>query len=154
MNGDGSLTQVAYNDDVFAASASGDASLVDLTLPSTGSYVIKVASFSYAQKGARRCSDAPQTQIDDAVAQITDPQRLAFLQRTEDAVNGTDTGNYELFVYRFKAGVATSGVDTFVPGTGPATIIGSNANNDVLTNLHATILALLSAIRERLASRP
>ena len=52
VNSDGTLTQIAYNDDVFAASADGDASLVDVTLPSSGGFVIKVTSFSYPGEGA------------------------------------------------------------------------------------------------------
>ena len=138
VNSNGTLTQVAYNDDVFSASADGDASLVDVTLPSAGGYVIKVTSFSFAGEGALDGVTTPtQAEIQAAAAQISDPtQRATFLQNTEDAVNGTDTGNYELFVYRFKAGVTASGADTLVPGTGPATIVGGAANGDVLQNAH------------------
>ena len=136
VNTDGKLIQVAYNDDVFAASANGDASLVDVVLPTSGSYVIKVTSFSYAGEGALDGVTTPtQAEIQAAAGQIADPaQRANFVQNTDDAVNGTDTGNYELFVYRFKAGVTTSGADTFVPGSGPAMIVGGAANGDVLQN--------------------
>ena len=140
VNADGTLTQVAYNDDVFSASADGDASLVDVTLPCTGSYVIKVTSFSFAGEGALDGATTPtQAEIQAAASQISDPtQRASFLQNTEDAVNGTDTGNYEMFVYRFKAGVTASSADTVVPGKGPATIVGGGGNGDVLQNTQAT----------------
>ncbi len=127
----GALTQVdyygtpAYNDDTYQSS---DSQLVDVYLPATGTYVVKVASFSYAAAGI-----APPTP--GQLAGITDPNEL---QNVEDAINGTDTGNYELFIYRFKAGVTTSGTDTFIPGTGTATIIGGSGNSDEFTHPLAT----------------
>jgi hypothetical protein len=118
QNADGTLTQIAFNDDVFAASAPGDASLVDVELPTSGAYVIKVTSFSFAPG---------QSHPDPN--QFTGNARQNLL----DAINNTDTGNYELFIYRFKAGVPTSGNDTFIPGTGQLTVIGGSATNPIVT---------------------
>ncbi len=121
QNANGPLTQVAFNDDVFPASATGDSSLVDFVLPTSGTYVIKVNSFAFATD--------PHVNTNGFTAEQ--------LQNYQDAVNGTDTGKYELFLYRFQAGVATSGADTFVPGTGAATIVNGAGSTPVLSNLQA-----------------
>ncbi len=127
QNPDGSLTQVAYyntpafNDDTFQSS---DSQLVDVYLPETGTYVVKVASFSYAAAGT-----TPPTQAQ--INALTDPNQR---QDVEDAVNGTDTGNYELFIYRFKAGVTTAGTNTLYAGTGGGTIAGAGSNNTLIVD--------------------
>ena len=134
QNGDGTLTQVAFNDDVFPASASGDSSIVDFVLPASGAYVIKVNSFAFAPGAAH-----PDP------SQFTGDQQQNLL----DAINGTDTGNYELFIYRFQAGVATSGNDVFIPGTGLAAIVGGAANADNFTSPQA--VAFTSVVGDSLA---
>src|SRR5262249_54112059 len=76
-------TGQATNDD---GSESGDAAIVDLRLPATGTYYIKVEPF-----------------------------------------NNTQTGHYELFIYRFQAGNAIpngGSHDSFVVGPGQSTFVG------------------------------
>jgi hypothetical protein len=128
-NADGSLTLLGHNDDVFPNSAPGDASFVDFALPTTGTYVVKVTSFAFAPG---------QPHPDPNDPSLTPDER----QNLVDAINGTDTGNYELFIYRFKAGVTTSGNDTFIPGSGTATIIGGSGTNPIVgpaaMNINAT----------------
>jgi hypothetical protein len=128
-NSDGSLTLLAHNDDVFPNSAPGDASFVDFVLPTTGTYVVKVTSFAFAPG---------QPHPDPNDPSLTPDQR----QNLIDAINNTDTGTYELFIYRFKAGVTTSGNDTFIPGSGAATIVGGNGTNPIVAPAAMNINAL------------
>jgi hypothetical protein len=118
----GQLTQVAFNDDTFSASASGDATLKDIVLPKTGTYVLEVKPFAYAPSDSH--PDPSQFTGDDQIHLL-------------DAINNTYTGNYELFVYRFKAGMATSGNDTFTSGAGNATMIGGQGTNTFNLNSSA-----------------
>jgi hypothetical protein len=118
-NSDGSLTLLAHNDDVFPNSAPGDASFTDFVLPTTGTYVVKVTSFAFAPG---------QPHPDPNDPSLTPDER----QNLIDAINNTDTGNYELFLYRFKAGVTSSGNDTYIPGSGAATIVGGSGTNPIV----------------------
>jgi len=80
----------AFNDDGFETA---DASIIDLTLPSTGTYYVKLGSYS-----------------------------------------PTETGNYELLIYRFQAGNAIpmgGSEDTFIAGSGQETITGRGGNDIV-----------------------
>ena len=110
-----------FNDDTYQSS---DSQLVDVYLPRSGTYVIQVASFSYAAAGL-----TPPTSAQ--INMISDPEEK---QDVIDAVNSTDTGNYELFIYRFKAGVTTSGANTFYAGAGGGTITGTGSNNTLVVD--------------------
>jgi Ca2+-binding RTX toxin-like protein len=91
----------AFNDD---NAESGDAELTDERLPATGTYFIQVDTFKYLP-GDPRIGDG------------------------SDADKDTDTGGYELFVYRFKAGNPTDGGNLLQGGGGNDVLIGGPGND-------------------------
>jgi hypothetical protein len=112
-NGDlvGYYESVAFNDDEFESS---DSILLDVVLPSDGSYTIVVDSFT---RGVQP-SDP-------------DPSILPELGRKlyNDIINDTDVGNYELFVYRFARENARDVRNTLVGRGGVDTYIGTTDEN-------------------------
>jgi Ca2+-binding RTX toxin-like protein len=108
----------AFNDDQFEP---GDAAILDLTLPADGTYFIEVDSFHFnmpefsGEAGYR----PPDFDVDAFCA--VNPEA--------DACNDTDTGNYELFIYRFDAGHATDGGD-WLEGRGGNDVLFGLSDND------------------------
>jgi Ca2+-binding RTX toxin-like protein len=102
-------SSTAVNDDDMSESGPphGQGSiLVDLTLPANGTYYVQVDTFAN--------TSVPQS----------DPTY----------VPDTDTGNYELFVYRFSAGNATDGGDTLGGGAGNDTLSGGLGDDTLVAS--------------------
>jgi Ca2+-binding RTX toxin-like protein len=108
---DGNLVQYyrgpAINDD---GPEGPDAAIVDLILPADGWYVIEVDTFAFVE------NDPLLEGID-----LNDPEIQDALQ---DALNDTDTGFYELFIYRFAAVNGEDANDEIYGGDGDDTLIG------------------------------
>ena len=104
---------IAYNDDEFE-SPSTDSILIDLILPKTGSYWLKVDSFTRAA-----LSTDPNPSSLDEISQ------KMYL----DKINDTDIGNYELFVYRFKRANASDTTNT-MQGRGGFDVIQGTTGED------------------------
>ncbi len=108
---------IAFNDDQFESS---DAQIIDFKLPADGTYYVEVDTFhinlpefaSYAPPGF---------DLDAFIA--ANPEN--------DVVTDRDTGNYELFIYRFDSGNATDAGDV-LDGRGGSDILSGFAGNDVL----------------------
>ncbi len=106
---DGKLA--ATNDDDFESS---DSTVIDLTLNQTGTYTVEVSAFHANQATQSFFIDPTNTNYNPA------------------AYYGTESGSYELFVYRFNAYNATSGNDTLIGGAGNDTIAGGSGNDTII----------------------
>jgi Ca2+-binding RTX toxin-like protein len=112
----------AVNDDEFEGNDSG---LVDLQLPSDGTYVVEVDSFTTPLAPGTGTLYDPLNPLSPLnTGNIHYINQDDVFHQFNDAVNNTDTGNYELFIYRFDAGNATDGNDSLVGGAGNDTLLG------------------------------
>lgn len=117
----GALTPVqyykspAYNDDEFEST---DSILIDLILPKSGSYWLKVDSFT---RNALPTDPNPAT--------LDEISRELYL----DKINDTDIGNYELFVYRFKRSNESDVMNTLVGRGGFDVLQGTEQENYSIT---------------------
>ena len=115
---DANRVKIAFNDDQFESS---DAQIIDFRLPADGTYYVEVDTFhvglpefsSYAPPGF-------------------DLEAFVAANSNSDVVMDTDTGAYELFLYRFDAGNATDGGDVLDGRDGNDVLIGLSGN-DVMT---------------------
>jgi hypothetical protein len=117
-NASGQLVQTfgrdAVNDDEFESS---DSLLMDITLPTNGTFFIEVDTFrrqpgdpSYtAAVALRQQLEARRDDPDGTNPLTTDEAQL--LQRLVDSLEDTDTGNYELLIYRFTSASSIDGID-------------------------------------------
>jgi len=105
----------AVNDDEFESS---DSLLMDVTLPANGQYYIEVDTFR--RLGGDASYDAAVALRDSLLARTNDTnpnnnlttEELQFLEGLTDSLADTDTGNYELLMYRSTSANATDGIDT------------------------------------------
>lgn len=113
---------VAENDDQFEPT---DSSLVDLILPTNGAYFIEVDSFR-RDPADLLCSPAnPGSPLHPQ-----HPSHGTDLQaRLSDSCNDTDTGKYELFMYRFAHANAVDGIDS-LKGHGGHDILNGGPGED------------------------
>lgn len=108
------------NDDSFE---SGDAVLIDVVLPSTGTFTVEVDTFSF--QNAEYASLPNDLNVDVAAFCGADPSNFNCVD--------TDTGRYELLIYSF-GGPPPANVpgDTLVGGDGPDEFIGSSGDETIL----------------------
>ena len=107
---------VAENDDEFE---SGDAILIDLKIPSTGTYYIEIDTFK-----------EPDTE--PVITDFMDwPAEL--IQIYQDSVNDTDIGNYELLAYRFQRANASDSFNVMQGRLGVDTFVGTASEDYSLT---------------------
>ncbi|MBL8819205.1 MAG: pre-peptidase C-terminal domain-containing protein, partial [Planctomyces sp.] len=117
-NAAGELVQTfgtdAVNDDEFESS---DSLLMDVILPEDGQYFIEVDTFRRLP-GEISTEDAAALRAElEARHTDTDPDNnlsadeLLLLGRLADSLDDTDTGNYELLMYRSTSVSATDGID-------------------------------------------
>jgi hypothetical protein len=107
---------VAENDDEFE---SGDAILIDLLIPSTGTYFIEVDTFK------KSGSDPLITDFTDWSAEL--------IQIYRDSVEDIDVGNYELLAYRFYRANASDTFNTMQGRLGTDTFVGTASEDYSLT---------------------
>ena len=118
---------VAENDDIFEPT---DSSLVDLRLPSDGTYFVEVDTFN-------RFGDAignpenPLSPVNPSNPNniLGDPERVA---RFLDSINDTDTGKYQLILYKFRKANSSDGIDTLKGFGGVDIIVGGAGENYAL----------------------
>jgi hypothetical protein len=158
-NASGSLVQyydgLAENDDTFEPT---DSSLVDLLLPTDGTFYIEVDSFN-------RFGDSlgdplnPQSPLNPA-----NPNNILsnadILKRFQDSVNDTDTGRYQLIMYKFRKANASDlidnikgfgGVDTINGGPGDSFALSYDLG-DSATAGEGSVFSRTVAIDDRAAS--
>ncbi len=104
----------AFNDDGFEPT---DSILIDVRLPSSGTYFVEVDTFSF------HIPEFPQY--------ITDFDAASFCAgRVGDIrCDDTDTGDYELLIYRFAPGNNATPGDSLVGGAGADTFVGASGND-------------------------
>jgi parallel beta-helix repeat protein len=107
---------VAENDDEFE---SGDAILIDLKIPSTGTYYIEIDTFKKA--------------TGDVVINDFTGWPAELVQIYQDSVNDTDIGNYELLAYRFERANAFDSFNTMQGRLGVDAFVGTAEEDYSLT---------------------
>jgi len=110
-------TLSAFNDDLFEPT---DSLLIDLVLPSSGTFTIEVDTFSFAAPEF----SAYQPGFNIATFSAANPNNIY--------VTDTDTGQYELFIYRVGNTVPVfNGGDTLAGGAGPDLLLGNSGRETV-----------------------
>jgi uncharacterized delta-60 repeat protein len=133
---------VAENDDIFEPT---DSSIIDLILPSDGTYYIEIDTFSrgsadagYADAVAFRDALVARRDDTDPNNDLT-PAEDQLLQRLNDTLSDTDVGNYHLTVFRFDKASATDGIDTIKGNGGSDAVDGGPGDSyELLVDLGAT----------------
>ncbi len=121
----------AFNDDGFEGS---DSVLIDINLPYSGIYYVEVDTFSFTNNPELEAySPIPSQLIDQIIA----------LNPDADSVKDTDTGEYELFLYRFDgsegAFIPALG-DTISGGAGADTLVGTSGNDTFFSDAYDSIV--------------
>src|SRR5262249_18419484 len=103
--------------------------LFDVQLPADGTYYIEVDTFARNANDSVFNTTNPNSPLNPTnTASVLNPLNPNFdqarLQAFLDTRDDTDTGDYELFVYRFGAANATDTGDTIQGGPGNDTILG------------------------------
>jgi Ca2+-binding RTX toxin-like protein len=120
----------AVNDDEFESS---DSVIIDLVLPADGEYFIEVDSFARLP-GDIRYEQAVSLRADlESRSDLTDDE-AEFLSRLQDTIDDTDTGTYQLFMYRFAQGNEFDDIDG-LKGNGGFDIINGGVGDDFSTTL-------------------
>ncbi|MCU0961385.1 MAG: pre-peptidase C-terminal domain-containing protein, partial [Pirellulaceae bacterium] len=114
---------LAFNDDQFESS---DAQIIDFVLPADGVYYVEVDTFHIRLPEFLGTAGGPGYlppgfSVDGFVAENPD----------SEIVKDTDTGAYELFLFRFDAGNAMDGGDA-IDGRSGNDVLAGFAGNDVL----------------------
>jgi len=119
---------LAVNDDTFEPT---DSSIVDLLLPTDGTYYIEVDSFN-------RFGDAlgnPQNPL--SPLNPANPNNILsnadFLKRFQDSVNDTDTGRYQLMMFNFRKSNASDLIDSITGFGGVDAINGGLGDSYALS---------------------
>jgi len=122
----------AVNDDEFESS---DSLLMDITLPTDGTYYIEVDTFrrlpgdaSYAAAVALR-QDLESRRDDSGPQNDLSEDEADFLTRLVDSLDDIDTGNYELQMYRSTSASATDGIDD-LQGHAGVDVLNGGTNDD------------------------
>ena len=110
----------AFNDDGFEPT---DSVLIDLSIPATGRYFVEVDTFHFG---------IPE--FDDYVTGV-DAEAFCSPRPNDIRCNDTDTGDYELFIYRFNSSAASVPVgDVLIGGEGADTLVTSSGNDTFLAD--------------------
>ena len=119
---------LAENDDTFEPT---DSSIVDLRLPSNGLYYIEVDTFNRFGDvlGDPQNPTSPLNPLNPNNI-LSDAERVA---RFSDSVNDTDTGKYQLLMFKFRKASSSDGIDDLKGFGGTDTIAGGVGEDYVLS---------------------
>ena len=124
---------VAVNDDTFEPT---DSSIVDLILPADGTYYIEVDSFNRFGASSGDASN-PTSPLNPS-----NPNNILaypeIVNRFTDSVNETDTGRYQLIMYKFRKASSSDMVDTLKGFGGSDSIDGGLGDSYALEYSLAT----------------
>ena len=120
----------AVNDDEFESS---DSLLMDVTLPTSGEYVIEVDTF------LRPSTDPNYLNMIETIAHLESlpaptTEQLDLLRRLRDSRDDTDTGAYDLFLYSFNKANENDLVDALA-GRGGIDVIDEGGQADYALRL-------------------
>ncbi len=119
---------VAVNDDQFEPT---DSSIIDLVLPTDGTYFIEVDTFARAAGDPLSDPTNPNSPLNlNNTLRNTNPD---LYDRFVDTVNDTDIGKYQLIVYRFASANSTDGIDT-IKGNGGKDSLNGGPGEDYSLN--------------------
>ncbi len=104
----------AFNDDGFEPT---DSILIDVLLPADGAYYVEVDTFNFFTE--EFSVYLPNFDVNSFCS--SDPGHIGCTD--------TDTGQYELLIYRFESGVSQASGDTLIGGAGDDTLVGSSGND-------------------------
>ncbi|MDG2224390.1 MAG: PKD domain-containing protein [Rubripirellula sp.] len=111
----------AFNDDGFEPT---DSILIDVQFPETGTYYVEVDTFNFG--------------IEEFPAYVPDFDAAAFCDNVTGGdirCDDTDTGDYELLIYRFDSQISSeSSTDVIIPGEGADTIRRSSGKTLVVAS--------------------
>lgn len=133
---------LAMNDDQFEPT---DSLLFDVMLPSDGTYYIEVDTFARSPSDPLYDTSDPNSPINPAnTASVLNPLNPDFDQARLDAFNDTrndtDTGDYELFLYRFATANPVDAGDNIQGGAGDDTIKGGMGGDSLSGGLGADFI--------------
>ncbi len=133
---------IVSNDDQFEGT---DSLLLDVTLPATGTYYVKVASFAASSNNSEYDPTSLESPLNpNNLQSILNPLNPNFsrsaLTNFLNAKNGTATGQYDLFMYRFAESDPTAAdvQNTLVSRSAGTTLSGST-KTDTLSGPSGTI---------------
>ena len=119
---------VAVNDDQFEPT---DSSLIDLVLPANGTYYIEVDTFARAAGDPLSDPTNPSSPLHPSnTLRTTNPE---VYQRFVDTVLDTDTGKYQLILYRYASANSTDDID-FIKGNGGVDQVEAGSDDDYSTS--------------------
>ena len=110
----------AFNDDGIEPT---DSILLDLILPTTGTFYVEVDTFSFLNN-PEFSSYLPDFDADAFC--VDDPDHIGCTD--------TDTGDYELLIYRVRQGVGSALGDSLVGGAGSDTLVSSSGRDFFLAD--------------------
>ena len=120
----------AVNDDEFEST---DSVIIDLILPSDGTFYVEVDTFVRLSGSGSYQSAVDLRASLEAQATLTIAEQ-ELLSRLQDSLDDSDIGTYQLFVYRFSHANPSDGVET-VKGNGGTDIISGGPGDDFSTEL-------------------
>ncbi len=126
----------AFNDDGFEPT---DSILIDVPIPANGTYYVEVDTFNFY--------------VDEFPRYVPgfDVQQFCGARVGDIRCDDTDTGDYELLIYRFDNTASSLTGDVIVGGSGADTLIGSSGNDFFLADSDDTFQGPSSRTR---LSRP
>ncbi len=134
---------IAHNDDQYEGT---DSLLMDVTLPATGTYYIRVSSFA-ATPGdpeydpTNPASPLSSSNLDSIINPLNPDFSQAALTSFLNAKAGTATGQYDLFIYRFgEADPIAANVDNVLVARGPNSTLSGSTGADTLIGPAGTLL--------------
>ena len=139
---DSSGNLVAFNDDQYEGT---DSLLLDVTLPSSGTFYIKVTSFAAPAGDPEYDPSNPQSPLNPGNLQsILNPLNPNFSQSALtsflSAKAGTAAGQYDLFVYRFAESDPTvADVQNVLVARGAGTTLSGSTGTDTLIGPAGTL---------------
>jgi parallel beta-helix repeat protein len=133
---------IAFNDDQYEGT---DSLLLDVTLPATGIYYIKVSSFAAPAGDPVYDPANPASPLNPGNLQsILNPLNPNFSQSALtsflNAKAGTATGQYDLFMYRFAESDPTlADVHNLLVARGPGSTLSGSTGSDTLIGPASTV---------------
>ncbi len=112
----------AFNDDGIDGSRQTDSILLDLPIPADGTYFVEVDTFQFY--------------IDEFATYLPDFDVTEFCAPRLNDIRcaDTDTGGYELLIYRLATGVSTAPGNLLIGGAGADTLVSSSGNDTFLSD--------------------
>ena len=113
----------AFNDDGFEPT---DSILIDLPIPADGTYFVEVDTFNFF--------------TDEFATYLPDFDAVSFCAANPSHIgcSDTDTGSYELLIYRFAPGTSSAPGNLIVGGAGADTLVSSSGNDTFLADAFDT----------------